>query len=339
MIIRENVPISELSTMRIGGVARYVFELEKELDIVRARETYEELGLSKYYFLGGGANTFATDKNFDGVIIINKYSDIVTENLANGEIKFTVGGGCKWDDFVDKAIALGCTGVECLAGIPGTVGAAPVQNIGAYGQEVKDAISRVYVVDFKTKEPKWLENEECNFSYRRSIFNGKERGKYFIVKVEFILRKGEIEGELYNSLQRYLDEKGITSRTPAVLAEAVREVRNSKLPDPELIASSGSFFKNIYVTPEEIDDLDRRGIPHHGTKVNTGWLIENAGIKGRDFYGFKVSDKAALVLINESGKTYADMQKAVAEISKNVEEKFGFKLEQEPNVIGKEDIK
>ena len=339
MVIRENVPISELSTMRIGGNARYVFELEKELDIVSAREKFNELGLSKYYFLGGGANTFATDEDFDGAIIINKYSEIVTEKMPDGKIKFTVGGGLKWDDFVNKTIELGCTGVECLAGIPGTVGAAPVQNIGAYGQEAKDAISRIFVADFKTGEQKWLENEECNFSYRRSIFNGKERGKYFIIKVEFVLKKGEIEGELYASLQRYLDEKGITSREPVVLAEAVRNVRDSKLPDPEKIASSGSFFKNIYVIPEEIEDLDKRGIPHHGTKVNTGWLIENSGIKGKDFYGFKVSDKAALVLINESGKTYADMQKAVAEISKIVEEKFGFKLEQEPNVIGKEDIK
>ena len=339
MKIRENVPISELSTMRIGGVARYVFELEKELDIVNARETFDELGLKNYYFLGGGANTFATDETFDGAIIINKFDGIEIEELSSDCIKFTVGGGMKWDDFVNKTTELGLTGVECLAGIPGTVGAAPVQNIGAYGQEVKDVISRVYVMDFRTKELKWLDGEDCHFSYRRSIFNGKERGKYFIIKVEFILKKGEIEGDLYNSLQAYLDEKGIDSREPAILAEAVRNVRDSKLPDPDKIASSGSFFKNIYVTPEEIEDLDKRGIPHHGTKVNTGWLIENAGIKGRNFHGFKVSDKAALVLINESGKTYADMQKAIAEISEIVEEKFGFKLEQEPNVIGKEDEK
>jgi len=111
------------------------------------------------------------------------------------------------------------------------------------------------------------------------------------------------------------------------------------LPDPEIIASSGSFFKNIYVAPEEVDDLDKRGIPHHGTKVNTGWLIENSGLKGRNFYGFEISDKAALVLINKNGKSYADLQKAVKDISGIVEEKFGFKLEQEPNVIGKENEK
>ena len=339
MIIRENVSISELSTMRIGGIARFVFELENEFDIEKAREECEKRGITKYYFLGLGANTFATDDKFDGVILINKYRDIKIEELPTGSVRFTVGGGVKWDDFVDETTKLGLTGVECLAGIPGSVGAAPVQNIGAYGQEAKDTISRVFVFDFKTGESKWLDAADCNFSYRRSIFNGKERGKYFIIKVEFELKRGEIDGPLYNSLQAYLADKGITSREPKILADAVRKVRDTKLPDPEKIASSGSFFKNIYVDESEIEDLDRRGIPHHGNKVNTGWLIEQSGIKGRNFYGFKISDKAALVLINESGKSYADMQKAVAEISKIVEEKFGFKLEQEPNVIGKEDIK
>ena len=339
MIIRENVLISSLSTMRIGGAARFVFELEEENDIVLACKKMSELGLSQYYFLGHGANTFATDEEFDGAIIINKYSEIKSEKLTDNTFRFTVGGGLKWDDFVDATTELGLTGVECLAGIPGSVGAAPVQNIGAYGQEAKDVISRVFVFDFEKNEFKWLSAADCDFSYRRSIFNGKERGRYFIVKVEFVLRKGETRGELYGSLQKYLDENEIKTREPKILAAAVRAVRDTKLPDPEKIASSGSFFKNIYVAENEIDELDRRGIPHHGNKVNTGWLIEQSGIKGRDFYGFKISDKAALVLINESGKSYADMQKAALEISHIVEEKFGFKLEQEPNVIGREDIK
>jgi UDP-N-acetylmuramate dehydrogenase len=180
---------------------------------------------------------------------------------------------------------------------------------------------------------------ECDFSYRRSIFNSSMRGKYYIYQVDFLLKTGTIEGELYHSLQSYLDAENITSREPKVLADAVRKVRDSKLPDPKFIASSGSFFKNVYVSESEVEDLDKRGIPHHGTKVNTGWLIENSGIKGKIFHGFKVSDKAALVLINESGKSYEDLEKAVKEISHIVYKKFGFRLEQEPNVIGKEDVK
>lgn len=336
MIIRENVPISELVTMRIGGNARYVFELESLSEISELLSELKNHNIEKWYFLGMGANTFATDDGFDGAIILNKCSKISYKEHQDGSVEFEVSGGTNWDDFIDKTIELGCTGVECLAGIPGTVGAAPVQNIGAYGQEVATSITKIHALDMDTNEVVELDPSECDFSYRHSIFNSEKRGKYYIFEVDFMLRKGEIEGELYGSLQKYLDEKNITSREPKVLAEAVRAVRDSKLPDPKEIASSGSFFKNVYVDESEVEDLDKRGIPHHGTKVNTGWLIENSGLKGKDFYGFKVSDKAALVLINESGKSYADMQKAIKEISDIVEEKFGFKLEQEPNVIGKE---
>ncbi len=334
MIIRENIKISELVTMRIGGVARYVFEIEDESDLPNILEELNARNVKEWYFLGCGANTFATDSGFDGAIIINKMRGIKSEE-KDDSVVFTVDGGADWDDFVRETTLKNCTGVECLAGIPGTVGAAPVQNIGAYGQEVKNAISRIFALDMESNETVELKADECDFSYRHSIFNSTSRGHYFIYKVEFELRKGEIEGELYGSLQKYLDDNNITSREPNVLSDAVRAVRDSKLPDPKYIASSGSFFKNVYVDESEIEKLDEMGIPHHGTKVNTGWLIENSGLKGKVFYGFKVSDKASLVLINESADSYEDLEKAVSEISKTVEEKFGFKLEQEPNVIGK----
>ena len=329
MIIRENTKISELVTMRIGGVARYVFEIEDESDITKILPELRARNISDWYFLGDGANTFATDSGFDGAIIINRMIGIKTE-----ENRFIVDGGVEWDDFVRETTEKGLTGVECLAGIPGSVGAAPVQNIGAYGQEVKNTISKIYALDMENGELVEIEKDDCDFSYRHSIFNSTARGRYFIYRVEFELKSGEIEGELYGSLQRFLDEEGITSREPKVLSDAVRKVRDSKLPDPKFIASSGSFFKNVYVDESKLSELDEKGIPHHGTKVNTGWLIENAGLKGKVFYGFKVSEKASLVLINESGNSYKDLEKAVEGISKAVEEKFGFKLEQEPNVIG-----
>lgn len=334
MIIRENIKISELVTMRIGGVARYVFEVEDESDLPKILEELNARNIKEWYFLGDGANTFATDSGFDGAIIINKMKGINSDGLDDSVV-FTVDGGVEWDDFVRETTAKNCTGVECLAGIPGTVGAAPVQNIGAYGQEVKNTISIIFALDMESGETVELSADKCDFSYRHSIFNSTARGRYFIYKVEFKLNKGEIEGELYGSLQKYLDDNNIISREPSVLSDAVRAVRDSKLPDPKFIASSGSFFKNVYVDESEVDQLDEKGIPHHGTKVNTGWLIENSGLKGKVFYGFKVSDKASLVLINESADSYEDLEKAVAEISKTVEEKFGFKLEQEPNVIGK----
>lgn len=333
MKIRENINISELSTMKIGGIARYVFEVEDTAEVFMIIPKMEEMGIKKYYFLGSGANTFATDDGFDGVIIVNKIQGIQKEDLGD-KIKYTVGGGVDWDEFVDETTKNGLTGIECLAGIPGTVGAAPVQNIGAYGQEVKDSISKILALDMKKQQFVSLNREECDFSYRHSIFNSGLRGRYFIYAVEFILEKGEIQGELYRSLQTYLDENKISSRSPEVLAEAVREVRNSKLPIVGEEASSGSFFKNIYVKEDEIEELDKRGIPHHGTKINVAWLIEQSGLIGKTFHGFRVSEKAPLVLINDSAKSYEELKKAVQEISKVVEEKFGFKLEQEPNVIG-----
>ncbi len=316
--------------MRIGGIAKYVLEIEDVSDLPLAREFCQTKNL-KHYFLGIGANTFATDAGFDGVIIINKI-----KGITQSSNKFVAYGGETWTDFVLHTVELGYSGVECLAGIPGTVGAAPVQNIGAYGQEVATTITKVLAYDFELGEEVEIENKDCDFSYRHSIFNSEKRGKYFIYAVEFELKKGEAEGELYNSLQQYLDANNITSRDPLTLAKAVMAVRDSKLPDPNEVASSGSFFKNVYVDESEIASLDERGIPHHGTKVNTGWLLENAGLKGKDFYGFKISDKAALVLINESAKSYADLERAVKEIQKIVYEKFGFMLEQEPNVIGEE---
>ena len=334
MIIRENIPISELVTMRIGGNARYVFELEDKEDIKNLIQELKNHNIDKWYFLGAGANTFATDAGFDGAVIINKIANIIFKGDGN-KIHFKVSAGMDWDFFVEKTATEGCTGIECLAGIPGTVGAAPVQNIGAYGQEVATTITKIHALDMEKDELVELDPSECDFSYRHSIFNSTARGRYYIYEVDFTLEKGEIKGELYGSLQKYLDDNNITSREPKVLATAVRKVRDSKLPDPKEIASSGSFFKNVYVDESKIAELDEKGIPHHGTKVNTGWLIENSGLKGKIFHGFKVSDKAALVLINESGKSYEDLQKAVKEISDIVEAKYGFKLEQEPNVIGK----
>ena len=332
MKIRENVKISELTTMKIGGIARYVIEIEKPLDIEKAYEFCKKKHL-KHYFLGSGANTFGTDEGFDGAIIINRRTEM--EPVGSSGERYVVAGGVDWNDFVDETVKHGLTGIECLAGIPGTVGAAPVQNIGAYGQEVAEVICDMFVFDWKKGATIPLFNGDCKFGYRKSIFNGEERGRYFIEMITFDLRKGEIEGELYGSLQKYLDENNITSREPKVIAEAVRNIRNSKLPKVGEEASSGSFFKNVYVSEDKIDELDEKGIPHHGTKLNTAWLLEKSGVKGKTFYGFRVSEKAPLVLINDSAKSYSDLEKAVKEISEIVEKETGFKIEQEPNVIGK----
>ena len=401
--IEENVPIRNLVTMRIGGPARFVITVTKKEEIPEAYQFAKERGLP-VCVLGGGANTFAKDAGFDGVIILDRImgisevdaagnkilnniisdegsnntteneiasnitkSDVVSNtakretvdnttknkalsNTAESQVAyFKAYGGEQWDDLVTYVSARGYSGIEAMAGIPGTAGAAPVQNIGAYGQEVTQVIVSVNAYDIETSEFVVIPASEMKMSYRKSIFNsGENVGRYFIYATTVRVKKGQLNPPFYRSLQAYVDEHHETDFSPLNIARMVKAVRNSKLPDPEKIASAGSFFKNVYLTDEEADEAEARGIqvwrnakevgpdsPEKRTNlVNSGWLLEEAGLKGKVFHGMKVSDKAALILINESAKTYADLAAAREEIADIVFKKFGFRIEQEPDEIG-----
>ncbi len=369
--IEENVPIRNLVTMRIGGPARFVITVTSKEEIPEAYQFAKEHNLP-VCVLGGGANTFAKDEGFNGVIILDRIMGISEverpeverpesgessegessegESSEGGDIAyFKAYGGEQWDDLVTYVSERGYSGIEAMAGIPGTAGAAPVQNIGAYGQEVTQVIVSVDAYDTKTGEFVVIPASEMKMSYRKSIFNsGKNVGRYFIYATTVRVKKGQLNPPFYRSLQAYVDEHHETDFSPLNIARMVKEVRNSKLPDPEKIASAGSFFKNVYLTDEEADEAEARGIqvwrnakevgpdsPEKRTNlVNSGWLLEEAGLKGKVFHGMKVSEKAALILINESARTYADLTAAREEIANIVFEKFGFRIEQEPDEIG-----
>ena len=228
--------------------------------------------------------------------------------------------------------------MEALSAIPGTVGAAPVQNVGAYGQEIADTLVSVDAYDVKTDQIVTLTKDELGMGYRRSIFNhGEDVGRYFITKIVVELKRTQLEPPFYNSLQKYMDEQGIDEYTPENIRKAVHAVRDSKLPNPEFIASSGSFFKNVYLKEEEIPAAEKKGIPvWDGGKIPSGWLVENAGLKGKLIHGMRVWDKASLVLVNEDAKNYSNLAAAREEIIKTVKEKYGFTLEQEPMELGEE---
>ena len=351
--IEENVMIKDLVTMRIGGPARFVITVTKKEDIPEAYKFAKEHNLP-VWILGGGANTFSKDDGFEGVIILDRIMGISQVETPEGEEEkegvayFKAYGGEQWDDLVTFVSERGYSGIEAMAGIPGTAGAAPVQNIGAYGQEVTQVIVSVEAYDTKLEKFVIVPASEMKMSYRKSIFNsGENVGRYFIYSTTVRVKKGQLNPPFYRSLQAYVDEHGETDFSPLNIARTVKEVRNSKLPDPEKIASAGSFFKNVYLTDEEADEAETRGIqvwrnakevgpdsPEKRTNlVNSGWLIEEAGLKGKVFHGMKVSDKAALILINESAKSYADLAAAREEIAKIIFEKFGFKIEQEPDEI------
>mgnify|MGYP000885955632 FL=1 len=351
--IEENVMIKDLVTMRIGGPARFVITVTEKEDIPEAYKFAKEHNLP-VWILGGGANTFSKDEGFEGVIILDRIMGISQVKAPEGEEEkegvayFKAYGGEQWDDLVTFVSERGYSGIEAMAGIPGTAGAAPVQNIGAYGQEVTQVIVSVEAYDTKLEKFVVVPASEMKMSYRKSIFNsGENVGRYFIYSTTVRVKKGQLNPPFYRSLQAYVDEHGETDFSPLNIARMVKEVRNSKLPDPEKIASAGSFFKNVYLTDEEADEAETRGIqvwrnakevgpdsPEKRTNlVNSGWLIEEAGLKGKVFHGMKVSDKAALILINESARSYADLAAAREEIAKIIFEKFGFKIEQEPDEI------
>lgn len=334
MKILENVPLKALTTMRLGGPARFVIEIESPEEIKDAHDFASQKNLP-IFVLGGGANTIARDEGFDGVIIKNAMtgiSDIYSPITDKTYIKAL--GGEPWDNVVKFTTEKGLTGIEALSKIPGLTGAAPVQNIGAYGQDISETFIKADVYDFKTGEFKTLEKSDFHFSYRHSIMNTTEKNRYFVISIFLELKKGKMSRPFYNSIEKYIEQHKITDFTPGGIREIVSQIRADKLPDPKEKASAGSFFKNIYLTEEEAKKAEEKGYPvyhgHDGLKINSGWIIENAGFKGKLLHGIRVNDKAALVLINESAKSYSDLASARAEIIQTVQDKYGYTLEQEP---------
>lgn len=342
MKIQENVRLSELTTMRLGGVADFLIDVETEDEAREAFDFIEDKNLP-VYFLGAGANSIGRDAGFRGVILRNKIMGLKVLHKDAKTLEVRVSGGVVWDDFVAWAVEKDFSGVELLAKVPGSIAAAPVQNIGAYGAEAADTILKVEAYDSLLDEFVEISAADCHFAYRHSIFNsGETRGRYFILAVTFRLTKACKQPPFYNSLQAFLDEHHTEDYSPKTLYNAVATIRAAKLPDPSVEPSAGSFFKNIYLDETAGKRAEQNGIPVRQTttadgkiqyKVNTGWLLEHAGLKGKNFYGFELSDKAALVLINRSGKSEQDLSRAVAEIKAAVRTKFGFELEQEPELI------
>ena len=338
MNILENVPLSDLTTMRLGGAADFVIDVETPENCPEALDFTHDHHLP-VYFLGSGANTIGLDDGFRGVILRNRIMGLKILEETESELVVRVGGGVTWDDFVQYTVEKDFSGVELLAKIPSSVAAAPVQNIGAYGAEVASVVKTIEAYDTLLDEFVELPNDQCDFAYRHSIFNsGETKGRYFILTVTFHLSKTRPKPPFYNSLQSYLDEHKITDYSPKNLYAAVAQIRSEKLPDPQIEASAGSFFKNIYVDAREKSRLESlkltlRADQNGQYKVNVAQVLDLAGLKGQNFHGFEISEKAPLVLINRSAESEHDLELAKSEITQIVNDKFGLKLEQEPEMI------
>lgn len=336
MRIEENVSLAPFTTFKVGGLARYFARLQKAEEAKELADFASEKNLP-IFVLGGGSNIIVADEISPMLVIKNEVlgRDVLKEE--DGEVLVKAGAGENWDEFVDFCVQNGFAGIEALSAIPGTVGGAPIQNIGAYGSEAAETIESVEVFDIKEGTFKTLSNKDCDFSYRNSLFK-EEVGRYIVLSVNFRLRKSpEAKVPDYPGVAELLVK---SSATLSEIRRAIIKIRASKLPEPKEVPNVGSFFKNPIVSIEVFEKIKKdfpevKSFPagEGRIKIPAGWLIENVGLKGVSFGKVGTHEKNALVLINSGGADFADIKNAQEQIKKAVLEKFGIELEREPIIV------
>ncbi len=341
MYILENVPLRNYSTMRLGGTAAFLTEVNNRHELVEAAEWAADKNVP-IMVIGEGSNIIWDDDGYPGIVVVNKITGITSSGDYDTGVYITAASGENWDNFVAHTTKQGLTGIEFLSLIPGTVGATPVQNVGAYGAEVSSTITTIEAYDTVEKKLVILRGSDCQFGYRTSRFKTTDKGRYLITAVTFFLQKGSPEGPFYGALETYLREHNITDIDPGTIREAVIAIRSSKLPDPKLVANNGSFFANPIVAAGELTQLlaDYPTIPYwelgnERIKLSAAWLIEQAGFK--DYHdeetGMGTWPKQPLVLVNEHAETTAQLKAFRKKILDAVHIKFGVTLEQEPELV------
>lgn len=336
MEVLENQPLSKYVSMRLGGPARFVVHASTEQELTEAASFAKEHTLP-LLALGDGTNVIFNDEGYDGVVVINGFKGISISETG----LVTAGSGENWDDLVERTVEAGLAGIEALSLVPGTVGGAPVNNIGAYGQEIRDTLVSVRAFDTQTNEFVTIPNNECAFEYRTSRFKAADHGRFIITEVTLQLHKtgDDYTAPGYQALLARLEKEQITHPTLQNVRNAIIAIRNQKLPDPKIIANSGSFFKNAIVDAETVEKIKAQypDVPvypyEHKFKIPAGWLIETAGLKNSREHGIWVYDKQALVLVNETATSFTDLQAMADHITKTVYEKFGIELITEPELL------
>ncbi|MEQ9265876.1 MAG: UDP-N-acetylmuramate dehydrogenase [Balneolaceae bacterium] len=338
LTVKENVDLSGFTTMGVAALARYYIEVQS-LSELKEAITFARAKEQKLLVLGGGSNLLFID-DFDGVIVRNLIKGIKLVEEDEDSVLLKVGAGEDWNEFVEYTVSEGYGGIENLSLIPGTVGAAPIQNIGAYGVELKDTFESLEALHIESGEKQNFDESQCSFGYRDSIFKRELKGKVIILSVTLRLNKSPKLNFEYEALKEKLNEKGIQNPSVIDISKAVIEVRQSKLPDPKEIGNTGSFFKNPEIETSEYDDLKLKypTIPGYKvsdtiTKVPAGWLIEQAGWKGMRFGDAGIHDKQALVLVNHGKATGEELWELAQKIQASVVEKFNIRLMPEVNII------
>ena len=338
MLIKQNIPLSELTTIKIGGRASVVITATNIGEMLGALQQVHASKLP-YRVLGWGSNVIGRDEGYNGIIILNKIGGFeILKEIPQGA-RVRAGAGETLDTVVAWTVEMGLSGIEALSSIPGTIGAAPVQNAGAYGQEIGDHLESVEAIDTFTMQTVVLPKELCKFSYRDSTFKHTDR-RYIITAVTLVLPRANPEPPFYASLAAYLKDHQITTYTPRTIRDAVIAIRKEKLPSPLLLPNAGSFFKNpILHAGEGVRFRDRfPDAPTHdmtdgNVKIPAGWLIEHAGFKGHKRGPLETYAKNALVMVNAGKATYQDLDEFRSLIQKTVKDQFSIDLYQEPEEL------
>ena len=333
--------LSKYTSLRVGGPAKKLVHVSTEAEIIAAIQDSEG---SPILIMGGGTNVLIADTGFDGTVIHISNDSIQAEMDACSGATLTIGAGQNWDEFVQTTIDRGLAGLETLSGIPGSVGAAPIQNIGAYGHEVSEFITRVRTYDREEKLVKTFTNSQCEFSYRSSHFK-EHPGRYVILDVAFQLRQGEISDPItYIELSKKLGIEAGEKASVSSVRSAVLELRASKgmliSEDPDSW-SAGSFFTNPIISQQDADSLPNATpkwpLNDGRVKISAAWLIENSGMhKGDAIGGARISTKHVLALTNSGSATASDIAALAKKARDQVKEKFGITLIAEVNLIGVE---
>jgi UDP-N-acetylmuramate dehydrogenase len=337
MEILKDYDLTILNTFGVPARAKFFVEVKSEAELQELLGK-EEFKNNERLFLGGGSNVLFT-KDWDGIVILNKLKgiEILEDNQDDVIIKSM--SGEIWHDLVLFAVERKLWGIENLSFVPGTVGAAPMQNIGAYGGELKNVLENVEAIDIASGIKKVFSRDECELGYRDSIFKNVIKGKYFITAVTLRLSKIEKKNISYKVLREHLEQNKIVVKEPKDVSDAVTYIRKTKLPDPKVLGNAGSFFKNVFVDNAKLKELQVKypDMPYftegEAIKIPSGWLVEECGWKGKKVGNAGVHERQALVLVNHGGASGQEIKALSDEIIDAVFKKFGLKLVPEVNLI------
>jgi UDP-N-acetylmuramate dehydrogenase len=338
MKLFQNYPLQDITTFHAKVFAKY-YTVFSSVEFLKQILSSPEVKSMPFIILGGGSNVLFTG-DFNGVIIRNAIEGIEVVKEDEGYVFIKASAGEKWHDVVLYCVNRNYGGIENLSLIPGTAGAGPIQNIGAYGVELKDALQEVEAINIRTLEIRKFSNAECKFGYRDSIFKEKEKGNYIILSVTLKLNKNPKVNISYGTLSKELEGMGIIQPTIKDVSNAVIKIRSGKLPDPEKLGNAGSFFKNPVISNTQFEKIKEANTTIASfpategyTKLAAGWLIEQCGWKGKRIGDAGVHKDQALVLVNYGNATGKEIYDLSSQIINSVKEKFGVELEREVNIF------